>query len=117
MIRYEKLFESIQYSDLSNSNLYCGEAVLESFNITVRGLKQTCQANVLNQLEKHGYKTIYEHNPWDKPVSLKRFIQDYPMGNYYIYTDNHSMSLHDGVLTDTEKGSLQRKVKVAWRVI
>ena len=98
--------------------LWCGEATLEAFGITVRGLRETCQAGVVNALRRAGY--VVEHaegsKPWDKPMTLAKFIATHPTGDWFIYTANHNMALRDGVLTDTARGGGRRRVLCAYRV-
>lgn len=106
--------------DLSRSGLWCGEATLEAFGVTVRGKIETCQAGVCNALRRAGYTVEYAdgHAPWDKGQgSLRRFIRDHPEGDWFIFTADHNMALRDGVLTDTDtNGTDLRRVQTAYRV-
>lgn len=106
--------------DLSRSGLWCGEATLEAFGVTVRGKIETCQAGVVTSLRRAGYTVEYAdgHAPWDtKQGSLRRFIREHPEGDWFIFTADHNMALRDGVLTDTDlDGTDLRRVQTAYRV-
>jgi hypothetical protein len=107
---------------LSHSGLWCGEATLESFGITVRGLRETCWAAVATQLQHDGWQLDWEIAPWagennEGHPTLSRFIADRPEGDYLIFTADHIMSLRDGKLTDTDLASGgRRRVIMAYRV-
>ena len=99
--------------------LWCGEATLLSFGINkITGRWQdTCWAHVVCALRKAGYTTERAQNPWDKPVTLSAFIAAHPTGDYIIQTADHTMSLRNGKLTDTDltRGG-KRRVTEAYRV-
>lgn len=108
-------------TDLSHSVLWCGEATLEAFGITVRGRRRTCWGRVLVQLRQHGYTTTQVINVWDQAEgtwpTLSRFIADHPDGNYVLFTTDHIMALRGGRLTDTElDAGGRRRIREAYRV-
>ena len=105
----------------------CGLHVLRSFGISEYWLRRNGYgdrmengtlklAHVATALAKFGYKLEHKVKPWDKPVTLKKFMRENPTGKFFIYTSDHLMALHDGKLTDSENGSGMRRVSEAWEV-
>lgn len=105
-------------TSLSRSGLWCGEATLESYGVTVRGLQATFWAAVTTELRDAGYKLTREVAPWaEHPPTLARFITEHPAGDWLIGTSNHIMSLRDGKLTDTDlNAGGRRPVREAYEV-
>lgn len=91
---------------LSRSGLRCGEAALEAFGITARGVQASWWGAVCRDLGNAGYSLSREVAPWwgqGRP-SLARFVAGRPCGDYIINTADHVMALRDGQLTDTDLG-------------
>lgn len=109
---------SLPRAELSYSGLWCGEATLESFSITVRGKQATCLSAARNHLRAAGYNLTDEVAPWaDEQPTLARFIAEHPVGDYVLFTTDHILSLRDGQLTDTETtAGGRRRVREAQRV-
>jgi hypothetical protein len=102
-----------------NPDLWCGEAVLESFGTPQpqEAFLARFGAGVASCLQADGYTVERAEVPWRPKITLGRFITEHPTGDWVIGTSGHVMSLRDGKLTDTdERGTGRRRVELAYQV-
>lgn len=117
---------------LSHETIWCFEATLEAFGITMRAPKRPGERfggqlfhETKDYLLRAGYR-LAEVNFWgrdgngwptlDTPT-LTRFLADHPEGDYIIRTNGHVMALRDGQLTDTDTAATgRRRVNFAYTV-
>lgn len=118
-------------TNLSYTDLWCWQAVLESFGVTVLGEGGQYTHITIAHLERHGYTATltavsqwqYDEltttaTPWKENLpTVTQFIAEHPTGDYLLTTAKHVMSLRDGQLTDTETDAGgRRRVRVAYQV-
>lgn len=114
---------------LSSSGLWCWQATLEAFGVTVAGDGPQFGEFTLGHLHRAGYRLAWlDTSTWnfdeddcptwrERRPTLNRFIIGHPEGDYVIGTAGHVMALRDGKLTDTDlAGTGRRLVQVAYSV-